>query len=232
MRQLDSKSTFGDLTKIVLSQVSSLEPSLSATMYNTTDPALMTIVQIPSPIKKTSNNRGRQSAVLTDAQYPSEQIRLSYDGYIEEIGFARFWENVYPTQARVVLAYVVKAFEKLGRSLAWLEPDEKLPPIQHMFKHALLMSQLQDMLQNADLVYLNASDMIRSAKALYSTPALSIYQAILSNFPQHSSEHRLLHTTGSRLVDCLSGAADPLQLLFRSKENKELLEDVYASGPM
>ncbi|EAW08940.1 putative GMC oxidoreductase [Aspergillus clavatus NRRL 1] len=36
----------------------------------------------------------------------------------------------------------------------------------------------------------------------------------------------------SKLADYLTGAADPLEILLRSKENKVILEEVYAKGPM
>ena len=232
MSHLDGESTFGDLAKIVLSQVSSLEPSISTGNYDTADPALTTTVQISSSISKSSTTPSRQNAVLINAQRNFDQIRLSYDQYTEQTGFAHFWEKVYPTQARLVLAYVVEAFEKLGCSIASLGPSEHLPPIQYMPKHALLMSQLRNILRDAELVYSDGNNMVRSAKTIDHTPALDIHQAILNDFPQHLSEHKLLHVTGSRLADCLTGVADPLQLLFRSKENKEVLEDVYANGPM
>ena len=232
MSQLDGKSTFGDLARIVLSQVSSVEPSKSPTTFNATNHSLTTPVRISSSVNKTSTASSHEIAVTTNVQQAFDQIRLSYDQYTKQTGFARFWEKVYPTQARLVLAYVVEAFEKLGCSLTSLNPGENLPPIQYMPKHALLMSQLQNVLRNAELVYLDGSDMVRSAKTIDPTPALDIYQTILNDFPQHLSEHKLLHVTGSRLADCLAGVADPLQLLFRSKKNKEVLEDVYANGPM
>lgn len=63
------------------------------------------------------------------------------------------------------------------------------------------------------------------------TPSAILFQEILRAFPHHASEHKLLNITGFKLAECLTGAVDPLHLLFRRKEDKELLEDVYTNGP-
>ena len=175
---------------------------------------------------------GGHSTPLIGAQQAFEQIRYDYDMYTEQTGFAKFWKQVYPTQARLVLAYIVEAFATCSCPLASLRPDQKLPPLRYLPKHSMLVAQLYKILEDGNLIHSKDGDFVRSNTAIDTTPAAAFFEEALEVFPQHASEHKLLHITASRLGDCLVGAADPLQLLFRSKSNKEILEDVYANGPM
>lgn len=182
-------------------------------------------IQLPAPASG-------QSTCLVGAQQVFQQIRYDYDIYTKQTGFANFWEKVYPTQTRLVLAYIVEAFATCGCPLASLQPGQKLPPVTYLPKHSMLMAQLYEILKDGNLIYSKDSEFVRSDTPVDKTPSATIYGEILRAFPQHASEHQLLHITGSAFGDCLTGAADPLQLLFRSKANKEILEDVYTNGPM
>src|SRR5204862_278583 len=104
--------------------------------------------------------------------------------------------------------------------------------VQFLPKHSLLMNQLNNVLRDASLVRSDGINLVRTNTPVDGTPSNVIFQEVLRAFPQHASEHKLLHVTGSKLAECLTGAVDPLQLLFRSKENKVLLEEVYTNGPM
>jgi SAM-dependent methyltransferase len=170
-------------------------------------------------------------ATLTNTQQAFEAIKYDYSDYAIETGFSTFWSHCYPAQAKLVVAYVVEAFADLKCPLESLKPGEKLPTIQYQTKHKLLVDQLYEILIDASLVSRSDSSFVRTAETIDKTSSNELLQRILQDFPQHASEHKLLHITGNRLADCLSGKADPLQLLFRSKENKDLLEDVY-NGPM
>lgn len=172
------------------------------------------------------------STPLMGAQQAFEQIRYDYDMYTEQTGFANFWKQVYPTQARLVLAYIVEAFATCGCPLASLRPGQKLPPLRYLPKHSMLVAQLYEILKEGKLIHFTDGDFVRSNNAIDTTTSATLFEEAMVVFPQHTSEHKLLHITASRLGDCLVGAADPLQLLFRSKANKEILEDVYANGPM
>ena len=233
MSQLDGESTFGDLFDMVLSQNTSSAPAMSdrvqsvpSTLSTANSGTSLSSVQPPQTASST------HSASLVHAQQAFEQIRYDYDKFTQQTGFADFWKQVYPTQARLVLAYVVEAFATLGCPIASLKAGERVPPVKTLPQHALLLSQLNEILQDARLISLNGVDILRSDVSVDSTPSSVIYEQILPAFPQHASEHKLLHITGSKLAQCLTGTADPLQLLFRSKENRELLEDVYTNGPM
>lgn len=174
----------------------------------------------------------RPEAVLGTAQQAFEDIRYSYDAYSSQTGFAGFWKTVYPMQASLVLAYTVEAFQKLGSDLTLVEAGETVPPFKHLEKHNLLVKQLYNILEDGSLLTSEGGEMVRSEKPVDMTSSNTILEEILRKFPQHSDEHKLLHITGSRLAECLSGTDDAINLLFRKKANKELLERVYQLGPM
>jgi acyl carrier protein len=174
----------------------------------------------------------RPEAVLGTAQQAFEDVRYSYDSYASQTGFAGFWKNVYPLQAKLVLAYTVEAFQTLGSDLSLVDAGESVPPFKYLDKYELLVKQLYNILEDASLVASNGVDVVRTEKPIDMTPSSVILQEILRKFPQHVDEHKLLHITGSKLGECLAGTNDAIKLLFRDRANKELLERVYQLGPM
>jgi acyl carrier protein len=171
-------------------------------------------------------------AVLGTAQQAFEDIRYNYDSYASQTGFAGFWKTVYPLQAKLVLAYTVEAFHKLGSDLSLVDAGETVPSFKYLDKYDLMVKQLYNILEDASLVASNGNEIVRTEKPVDMTPSGVILQNILRKFPQHADEHKLLHITGSRLAECLAGTDDAIKLLFRDKANKELLERVYQLGPM
>ncbi|KAL4973664.1 hypothetical protein BDW66DRAFT_153616 [Aspergillus desertorum] len=208
MSQLNMDSTFADLVALV--------PGLSAEQ------------NLPSlPATLTTGSRD-----LKNAQQAFEQVRFDYDIYTKETGFYEFWKRVYPTQSRLVLAYTVEAFAQLGCDLALMQPGDRLPKINYLPVHEKLVQQLYNILRDGMLVAASDSGLVRTDKPVDPTPATQLLEEINAKAPQHTSEHKLLHITGAKLGDCLTGAADPLNLLFRSKANRDLLAEVYLNGPM
>ena len=229
MGLLDGDLTFGDLSDMVSSQIQPSVSLVKAKIASTIPaPTAWTGLSAPTSLAPLNEN----PASLSHAQQGFEDIRFDYDVFTKQTGFANFWKRVYPTQARLVLAYTVEAFEKLGCRLASLNASQRLPRVQYAPKHKLLLDQLYEILKDSSLVKYDGVNRVRTKTPVDRTSSRTIFQELLRAFPHHSSEHRLLNITGSKLAECLTGAADPLQLLFRSKENKQLLEDVYTNGPM
>lgn len=226
MGLLDGESTFGDLLDMVSSKI---QPSMNLVKVKiaSTIPAL---TDLSATISRAPLDERRAS--LNHAQQAFEDIRFDYDVFTKQTGFADFWKRVYPAQARLVLAYTVEAFAALGCRLASLNTGQRLPLVQFLPKYKLLMDQLHKILKDSSLVKSDGVTLIRSKTPIDHTSSGNILQQLLEEFPHHASEHKLLSITGSKLAECLTGATDPLQLLFRSRENKQLLEDVYTSGPM
>ncbi|PWY76491.1 polyketide synthase [Aspergillus sclerotioniger CBS 115572] len=225
---LDQQSTFEDLIKLVDQAL----PDTSSYFGSVRRPQLPkqgadTYLQ-PSLIPAA----GATDDSLVGAQAAFERIRFDYDQHAQTSGFANFWTSVYPTQARLVLGYTVEAFARLGCDLARLPVGESLPSISYLPKHKPLVQQLYRILQDGQLVAMDGSTLVRTDRPVDATPTTRIFEQLRSRAPQHAMEHQLLHLTGSRLAECLTGAADPLDILFRSKGNRTVLEAVYAKGPM
>ena len=156
----------------------------------------------------------------------------TFDTVARDTHFAGFCHSVYPAQAELVVAYVVEAFTSLGCSLASLGPGHRLPDVHHSSQHAKVMAQLYNILEDADLITRRAGVMQRTAKPCPANRANILQAALVKKYPQHASEHELLHTTGHMLAECLTGRVDPRSLLFRDAKARSLLEDVYTNAPM
>ena len=226
---LDSDSTFGNVLDMVSSQI---QPSM-----NLVKPKTASATPAPTMRNNVSASLSfaplsERPASLSHAQQAFEDTRFDYDIFAKQTGFTGFWNTVYPMQARLVLAYTVEAFATLGCRLASLNAGDTLPVFPFMPKHKLLVDQLYEILKDSSLAKSDGVNLVRSEKPVDHTSSRIILREILQAFPHHASEHKLLDVTGSKLAECLTGAADPLQLLFRSKESKQLLEDVYTYGPM
>lgn len=234
--QLTNESTFGELSDMVL-QASPLSLTTSLTedgmsAATTTAGTPISAESDNTPVPGTLTTATTQPASLVSAQRAFEKVRYNYDILTKETGFFDFWKLVYPSQARLVLAYVVEAFSRLGCSLASLQPGERVPKITALPKHERLVTVLYEILRDASLIEFTGVHFVRSEVLIDTTSASELYHGLLCSYPKHAAEHELLNVTGSNLAQLLIGAADPLQLLFGSKKNKELLEEVYTNGPM
>ena len=170
---------------------------------------------------------------LASTSYDSlVSTRRTYDSVAREAGFIGFCRSVYPAQAELVVAYVVDAFTALGCPLASLSPGQRLPDIRYSLKHKKVVNQLYKILQDGHLITRGARDVYRTDTQVPQISAHVLQTALVKKFPKHASEHKLLHTTGPKLADCLTERVDPLSLLFRDAKARMLLEDVYTNAPM
>ena len=170
--------------------------------------------------------------VLRDPQGAFEEIQYEYDRIAVETKAAGFWAQVYPTQRRLVLAYVVDGYAALGCNMASLKAGVKVPEIEHLPRHKRLKGQLDRILEDGKLISLTADGWFRTDIPVDPTPAEDIYQQVLAAYPQHASVHKLVKVSGSELAACLTGKKDALQLVFANKDNKANLDDVYENWPL
>jgi malonyl CoA-acyl carrier protein transacylase/SAM-dependent methyltransferase/acyl carrier protein len=143
-----------------------------------------------------------------------------------------FCKAVYPKQMGLVTAYVVEAFKSLGVDLESLTHEQAIPQVSVLPQHTKVRSQLYAILEFFNVIRATDHGFVRTQVPVPTVPSSLLHQEVLRLFPQHTSEHNLLKTTGSRLADCLSGEADPLSLLFQDAEARQLMEDVYTNAPM
>ncbi|TVY71493.1 Methylphloroacetophenone synthase, partial [Lachnellula suecica] len=144
-----------------------------------------------------------------------------------------FWEEVYPRQAALVLAYVVEAFAKLDCNMSTLNPGSTAPLISHLPAHKKLVRQLYRVLEDGGLIDVTENGQFeRTAKPVDTTPASTIFSEIIPQFPLHASVHKIVQAVGSSLAECLTGTKDGLQLVFGNKDNKKTLDDLYENWPL
>ncbi|KAJ5890374.1 Acyl transferase/acyl hydrolase/lysophospholipase [Penicillium subrubescens] len=143
-----------------------------------------------------------------------------------------FYSSVYPTQMALVTAYVVEAFQSLGVSLTDLQPEQSLPQLAVLPQHQKVLGQLYDILESSGLIQGTKAGFVRTETPVCPVTSCQLHEEIVALYPQHASEHQLLQKTGMRLADCLTGAADPIALLFQNAEARQLMEDVYTNAPM
>ncbi|KAJ5497536.1 hypothetical protein N7463_009523 [Penicillium fimorum] len=160
-------------------------------------------------------------------------VKSSYDSHADSTGFEGFYQNVFPIQSQLVVRYIVNAFESLGCNLETMAAGSYVPIIPHVESQRKVIPQLYKILEDAKLITRTKDGRIqRSETPISTTPTASLHATLLERFPKHASETKLLYTTASKLAECLSGASDPLSLLFRDASARSLLGDVYTNAPM
>lgn len=181
----------------------------------------------------TSEKLGQQSPNLAIASRECfASAKTSYDQHAIATGFSDFCAEVYPLQSQLVTQYVVTAFASLGCDLGALGTGDELPSFYFDPRHTRLIPQLQRILRDSGLITQRNTSSFRTAVPAPAAPIQCLHEEMLARFPKHASETKLLHTTGAKLADCLTGREDPIGLIFRDAEARSLLEDVYTNAPM
>lgn len=230
MMQLNPATTFGDLSDMIIPQEASKPATTAAPPAKAEIHAPAAPVKLQEPTRPDPAKGGHSTLAHSPEDFAS--IRDDYARFAKETGWFDFRTKVYPQQAQLVLAYVVEAFAALGCPLATMKSGEQLPDVPHIPKHGKVVKQYYKVLEEASLIFITEKAMIRTATPVNPKKASQIFEEMVPAFPQHASELKLLNSTGSKLADCLSGKVDPLQVLFRSKVDRDLLEDVYTNSPM
>lgn len=201
------------------------------------DPAF-TINDLHDLFSKPCQRRAPPEADARPANFVDEAAvrfagtRAEASACAQEAGFAGFYNQVYPMQMSLVLAYVVEAFAALGCDLRTILPGHPVPAVLHHPKHDKVVAYYYNLLHDTGLITQTSEGTARSSMPINLPEPTALHDEVIDRFAQHRSEHTLLQRTGARLADCLSGKADALQLLFRDKSTGDLLQDVYTNSPM
>lgn len=162
-----------------------------------------------------------------------EECRKTFDGFARETKAVGFWKATYPSQARLVLAYILEALASLGCDLSRLEPDQAVPEVLYEPRHSKVVRQLFRILEDGGLVSCDGGGrFLRTAIPADPEPASAILKELLSKHPQHECVHKLVQATGSELAACLAGKRDATHLLFGNKATKRHLDDLYLNWPL
>ncbi|KAF2675586.1 hypothetical protein K458DRAFT_397816 [Lentithecium fluviatile CBS 122367] len=239
--KLDSDTTFGQLSELVIPSSRNItaqsvsEKLLRVKFQNDASNAQTPVEEMQRQLgheEPTERASGPQDMALDGVDGDFRAIRSDYARFAEETGWAGFRTNVYPKQRQLVLAYVLEAFSELGCDVVSLNVGDPVPSVPHLPKHDKVIAQYFAVLRDASLVALKGDGFVRTNVAAPQTKASQLLEQMLVAFPQHASELKLLESTGSKLAQVLSGSIDPLNIIFRTKADRYLLENVYTNSPM
>ncbi|KAK2022437.1 beta-ketoacyl synthase domain-containing protein [Colletotrichum zoysiae] len=136
--------------------------------------------------------------------------------FAEKAGCSGFWDKVYPTQIRLVLAFVTESLARMGCKLDDMVPGQTVEISNTHPRHRNLLTR--------------GGRFLRTPERVDATPSWVIYNQLMRDHPLQSSEHQLLQVAGSKLAECLTGVIDPLNLIFG--KSRRLLQDFYTNAPM
>ncbi|KAJ5131411.1 Type I Iterative Polyketide synthase (PKS) [Penicillium bovifimosum] len=160
------------------------------------------------------------------------ETRRATDRFIEENKLANYAELVLPKSTELCVLHIVNGFEQLGWSLREAKAGQPLRRIQYLPRHEQFVEFLYGILQDAGLVRMDGSEITRTAVPIPNKLASELLQELIDDFPEHVYDHRLTYLTGSKLADCLTGKEDGLQLIFASKEGREIVSGMYGKSPI
>ncbi|KAI1373505.1 hypothetical protein F4677DRAFT_462253 [Hypoxylon crocopeplum] len=170
--------------------------------------------------------------IFSHAPRVFETVKPDFDILATDYGFAGFYDEVYRKNFRLVLAYTVEAFANLGVNLNTLNPGDDIPKLDIPIRHHRLREVLCEVIAEGKIAEYNGRSYVRTETLIDAVPSSVLFEDIVREFPQHAKEHMLLNLCGSDLASLMSGAKDPLTMLFGSIANRAILEDVYSSGSM
>ncbi|KAJ0338887.1 hypothetical protein COL922a_005082 [Colletotrichum nupharicola] len=178
-------------------------------------------------------NKPRQLTQVAESPAALQKIRDTFKnstdlvlGFSDEAGCSGFWDEVFPTQQQLVLAFVTESLARMGCNLDALAPGEALEITNTLPKHQNLLQIIYKILQDGGL----HGRFLRTYQPVDKTPSWAIYNQLIRDHPLHNSEHALLQVAGSKLAECLTGAIEPLSLIFG--KSRGLLQEFYTNAPM
>lgn len=181
-----------------------------------------------------SNSTADPPSLITLAD-PLKLLALypeTFDANATGRGFTRYWTNVAPKQDELLLAYICEALEALNSPISTMHPDQPIPSVDHLPKHTRVVQRLIQILKKHGIIKERNSTLVRGGKDSPSKPSSELHQEFLTDYPAYAREAQLMHLTGPRLADCLTGKVDPLSLVFQGTEAQSILKGYYTASPM
>ena len=221
--------SFGELCETVAPKKSATGPKIAPTVLSLQSESKKE--GKTDSVDKTTPHEAGKTALDKDPVDAIPQCVANFDILAESWGFNDYWREVAPNQDRLVLAYVAETLRKLGVNLWKLPAGEVIPRPQCLPKHSRLLQRLWDMLERLQVTSQEGSKIVRSSNSISDTPSSTILEELNARHPQYANEHRLMAVTGPHLADCLTGKADPVDLLFGGSYGQRCLDDFYTDSP-
>ncbi|EFX05534.1 polyketide synthase [Grosmannia clavigera kw1407] len=185
------------------------------------------------PETPSKDESSQPKSPILSARDAFDETRLNYDQHAKTTGAVGFWQYAYPSQARLVQAYIIEAFAALGCDLRTLAAGDEVLPVKSLSKHAQLTLQFHRALEDGGLIIAHTNgSFARTARDIDPTPAEQIYQDSIFHHPQHASVLKLVRAVGSELAACLSGNKEGIQVVFGNRDTKKTLEEMYEFWPL
>ncbi|KAL4735888.1 hypothetical protein BDV11DRAFT_173426 [Aspergillus similis] len=160
------------------------------------------------------------------------ETKILTDRFIEDTKLSGYSNNVQPRLTELVIVHTLDAFDQMGCSIRAAKPGQTVQRISHLPKHNQVVAVLYGLLEQARLVDVDGSRMMRTAVPVPSKSAEQILQELLRQYPEHAYDHKLTSLTGCRLADCLTGKTEAIQLLFGTPEGRDLAAGMYGKSPI
>ena len=159
------------------------------------------------------------------------ESKMLTDQFIADYGCADYLDTVMPKQTQLCVALIVETFEQLGCSLGTAKAGQKLDRIKYLPIHERLVENLYIILEKeARLVDVEGSHITRTAISLPAKSSNAILEDLMRSYPDHSHANKLIHFTGTRLADVLTGKSDGTKLIFETQEGRELVSGLYGDS--
>ena len=168
--------------------------------------------------------------ILTAGLSSFQSFRLMFDSLAADVDYC---VRVYPDHVRLLRAYILEAFARLGCDIKGTKPGRLITqPGQVLSRHHRLVQRLLMVLVEADFVVRDGDVFLRTEQPIEETLAQGIYDAVRVKAPEYASMNQLLHALGSRLDKCLTGDENGLQIMFGVETNQKALADFYENWPL
>ncbi|KAI9045893.1 putative polyketide synthase [Aspergillus affinis] len=136
-----------------------------------------------------------------------------------------------PLQIQLCVTLTLEAFEELGDAIRKAQPSQRLKRISFDPQHQELVDYLYKRLEEARLIDLDGTTVIRTAIAAPMRSSTAILEEVSREYPEYAGASKLSFFTGSHLASVLRGEQDGLQLIFGTKEGQELVSWMYGDEP-
>jgi SAM-dependent methyltransferase len=160
-------------------------------------------------------------------------IKEATDDFIVKNKMDTYCEEFLPRSDELAIAIFCNAFEELGCPLRSAARGTKLERITGLPGREKLIDYMYGVLEkNAGLIEINGDEITRTSATCPGNGIEDLLEDLLDDRPGQEQELGLMEITGPAYAKCLSGNADPLQLLFGSVEGRTLMVNFYAKSAL